>query len=137
MTKWQAPGGLGSTLSALLRPRPDLALARRIALHPREELFTSAITVGELVYGAAKAALPNLRIKVELLLDSLPAVSFDEASAITYGERRAVLERFGRTVAEPDLRIASIALTYDMTVVSANRRHFKMIEGLRQENWLG
>jgi len=37
-------------------------------------------------------------------------------------------------LAEPDLRIASIALARDLTLVTANLRHFD--PALRVENWL-
>jgi tRNA(fMet)-specific endonuclease VapC len=34
------------------------------------------------------------------------------------------------------LRIAAIALVRDLTVVTANLRHFQRVPGLRVENWL-
>lgn len=39
-------------------------------------------------------------------------------------------------LAEPDLRIASIALDRDVTLVTANLRRFDRVPGLRVENWL-
>ena len=53
-----------------------------------------------------------------------------------YGQLRAELERAGRRVAEPDLRIAAIALARDATLVTANVRRFARIPDLRVENWL-
>ncbi|HSR22290.1 MAG TPA: hypothetical protein VLW53_01985 [Candidatus Eisenbacteria bacterium] len=49
---------------------------------------------------------------------------------------RADLERSGRPLAEPDLRIAAIALAHDLTLVTGNGRHFSRIPGLRVESWL-
>ena len=46
------------------------------------------------------------------------------------------LERAGTRLAEPDLRIAAIALTHDFTVVTGNVRHFGRVSGLRVENWI-
>ena len=42
----------------------------------------------------------------------------------------------GRQLDEPDLRIAPIALAHDLTVVSANVRHFSRVPQLLVENWL-
>jgi len=36
----------------------------------------------------------------------------------------------------PDLVIAAIALSRDLTLVTGNVRHFERIPGLRVENWL-
>ena len=53
-----------------------------------------------------------------------------------YGRVRAELEAGGRPLAEPDLRIAAIALAHGMTLVTANVRHFSRVEELPVENWL-
>ncbi len=42
----------------------------------------------------------------------------------------------GQRVAEPDLRVAAIALARDATLVTGNVRHFERVPGLRIENWL-
>jgi len=61
---------------------------------------------------------------------------FDAAAGRVYGELRADLERAGTPLAEPDLRIAAIALCHDLTMVTGNDRHFARVSGLRVENWL-
>ena len=48
----------------------------------------------------------------------------------------AELEKQGLSCSEPDLRIAAIALRYEMVLITGNTRHFKNIPGLRSENWL-
>ena len=37
---------------------------------------------------------------------------------------------------DTDLKIASIALVHDALVLSANRRDFQKVPGLRVEDWL-
>ncbi|MGI8610266.1 MAG: PIN domain-containing protein [Candidatus Dormibacteria bacterium] len=125
------------TLSALLKPRPNLVLGRRLATEPAESIFTSAITAAELVYGAARSGRPQLVGRVETVLDALPIVSFDAPSAYVYGRLRAELQTSGTNLAEPDLRIASIAMAYQMVVVTGNGRHFARVPGLQLEDWLG
>lgn len=124
------------TLSALLKPRPNLVLGRRLAAEEPASVFTSAISAGELVYGAERAGRPRLIEKVATVLDALPVVSFDVAAAHRYGRLRAALEAQGTRLAEPDLRIASIAMAYEMVVVTGNLRHFSRVPGLAVEDWL-
>lgn len=61
---------------------------------------------------------------------------FDRASREIYGSLRADLERSGTPLAEPDLRIAAIALTNNLTVVTGNVRHFSRVCELRVESWI-
>ncbi len=63
-----------------------------------------------------------------------PPASVGTAEA--YGPLRAQLEARGEPLDEPDLRIASIALDRDLTLVTANLRHFNRVPDLRVENWL-
>ncbi len=124
-------------LSATIRRDPPLHLIRRLARTPPTEQCTTAITLGELVYGVQRRGSPKLAARVhELIASAGPILPFDELAAQRYGELRAALERTGRRVAEPDLRIAAIALTRDATLVTGNVRHFARVPGLRVENWL-
>jgi tRNA(fMet)-specific endonuclease VapC len=124
-------------LSAVLRREPPLELIRRLALVPAQEQFTTAITLGELLYGASKRASNSLSERVRDLVRSLVHILlFDEAAAERYGPLRAGLERNGTPLGEPDLRIASIVLANDLTLVCGNVRHFSRVPDLRLENWL-
>ena len=57
-------------------------------------------------------------------------------AAETYGELRAGLVRSGMPLAEPDLRIASIGLSRNLTLVTGDLRHFSRVRGLTVENWI-
>lgn len=125
-------------LSATIRPRPDLALIRRLAAVPVADQFTTAITKGELLYGVERRRSARLREAIEALLAAGPTVlPFDSAAAERYGSLRARLERAGNHLDEPDLRIASIALSRGLTLVTANLRHFGRVPGLEAEDWAG
>jgi tRNA(fMet)-specific endonuclease VapC len=124
-------------LSAVLKAGPSLPLVRRLAVVPAEEQFTTAITLGELLFGASKRGSDQLAERVRELVGSLVGIlPFDAVAAETYGPLRARLERAGTPLGEPDLRIASIALANDLTLVSGNVRHFARVPQLRLENWL-
>ena len=124
-------------LSAVIKRDPPLHLIRRLARTPPTEQCTTAITLGELLYGVTRRASPSLAERVRALIASAgPILPFDEAAAETYGPLRAQLERDGRRLAEPDLRIACIVLARNATLVTGNVRHFARVPGLRVENWL-
>lgn len=124
-------------VSALLKPDPPPPLIRKLArVQPVEQLITS-ITLGELLYGIARRGSAALEERVrELIASTQQILPFDEPAAEVYGPLRARLEGEGRRLDEPDLRIASIALANDLTLVTGNVRHFARVPGLEVENWL-
>jgi len=120
-----------------MRREPSLPLIRRLAQIPPPEQFTTAVTLGELLYGASRRDSDRLRGRVrELVSGALTVLPFDELAAEVYGPLRAQLEAEGRRLDEPDMRIASIALSRALTLVTGNVRHFHRVPGLTVENWL-
>jgi len=125
------------TLSAVIRRDPPLHLIRRLAQIPPTDQATTTITLGELLYGAARRGSERLTLRVREVVSSATAIlPFDEEAAEVYGPLRARLEREGRRLDEPDLRIASIALSRGLTVVTGKVRHFARVPELVVENWL-
>ena len=125
-------------MSNVLRRDPPLALIRRLATVPADHQFTTAVTAGELLYGATKRGSPGLAERVRQLISNAVAVlPFDLAAAEIYGSLRWELEADGKRLDEPDLRIASIVLASRLTLVTGNVRPFGRVPGLPIENWLG
>lgn len=125
-------------LSDRMKPRPSATLAARLAVVPSGDIATSSITLGELLFGALRNASARLDLveKIETFISQpLPILPFDEPAARQYGRVRAELERRGTPLADPDLRIACIALAQGLAVVTGNVRHFAKVPGLRVENW--
>ena len=125
-------------LSQTLKSSPLPSLIARLAVVPSEQQFTSAITVGEMVYGAYLSSRREhfLRQLEERVWPNVRVLPFNQSAGETYGRLRAELEQAGTPLAEPDLRIAAIALTHNLTVITGNVRHFARVPGLRMENWL-
>jgi tRNA(fMet)-specific endonuclease VapC len=124
------------TISAILRPRPDLGVARRFAEVPAGEQFTSSLTLGELLFGAVRKGRVDLLDQIRMLARIVPVLPFNEAAAHRYAELRAELERLGTPLAEPDVRIASIALAFELVLVTGKERHFRRVPRLSVENWI-
>lgn len=129
------------TLSNLLKRTPSTVLIARLATIPPGDQCTSSITLGELLYGAARLGgdrTSTLRGRIEeLLIPNLPVIPFDVRAARQYATLRADLERLGAPLAEADLRIASIALAHGLILVTENVRYFDRVPHLTVENWLG
>lgn len=123
-------------MSFALRPRPNLEVVRRLAQSVSGEHFTSAISLGELIFGAVRRGGIDLPHRIEMLVRRTPVLPFDERAARVYGPLKAQLQRDGTPLDEPDLRIASVALANGLTLVTGNERHFARVPGLSIENWL-
>jgi tRNA(fMet)-specific endonuclease VapC len=125
-------------LSNLCRNTPSPSLRRRLVETPADEQATSSITLGELLFGAHRLGSAGVRYQsqIEALVRNLAVLPFDERSARTYAELRADLERQGAGIGDGDTRIASVALTHGLVMVTGNTRHFERVPGLQVENWL-
>jgi tRNA(fMet)-specific endonuclease VapC len=111
-------------------------LARRLGVVAAAMQFTTSVTVGELLYGARKRQSRRLEDVIEGVVAVIQVVPFDELAARSYADIRVALEVASRPLEDPDLRIAAICLSHDLTLVTGNVRHFERVPGLRVENWL-
>jgi tRNA(fMet)-specific endonuclease VapC len=124
-----------NVLSDLIR-NPAGAAARRIAQVGEDAVATSVIVAGELRYGAAKRASPQLTERVEALLAEIPVLPLAPPADAAYGRLRAALEAAGTPIGGNDMLIAAHALALGRTVVTANVGEFGRVEDLAVENWL-
>ena len=122
-------------LSELMRARPSPVLTARLERVPVVEQATTAITLGEIAYGARKAGRPALYRRAVELLRGVRILDFDRVAAERYGALRAQLELAGLRLADPDLRIAAIVTAHHATLVTGNVRHFARVPGLAIEDW--
>lgn len=122
-------------ISELLRKRPLPAYVRWLGGIPREDQFTSAVTVGEFYRGAFRSAekarhLENIE---ERILPAVTVLPFDAAVARVYGEICAALEAARRPLADADLQIAATALHHGLHLVTGNLKHLGRVPGLAIE----
>ncbi len=124
-------------LAAALLGEPPMHLVRRLARTPGDQQCTTAVSVAEIAYAAERNGEPEVTGRVrELIASATTVLPFDHEAAEVYGTLRAQLERVGVRLDEPSLRIAAIALSNDLTLVTANARLYDRVPGLRIENWL-
>ena len=115
-------------VSALRRPERNAVVAAWVRNQTADRLYTSVITVGEILYGIARQRRrqPEFAAQLERWLESVMTLFkdrvlvFDDASARRWGILHAEL---GFT--SSDLQIAAIAWSRNLTVVTRNVRHFE------------
>jgi tRNA(fMet)-specific endonuclease VapC len=108
---------------------------RRLLLADPAELCISAITQGELLFGLAKAPDATRIAKlVHAMLDRLAILPWTSEVAVTYGDLRAEMRRFGRALGALDMLIASHALSVGATLVTSDNA-FRHVPRLATEDW--
>ncbi len=118
---------------ALLRGTLDLR--GRVAAD--EELAITAVSVGELAYGAQRSARPPEKLlELDMLLGSVTVLAYDDLAAHRFALLKVALERRGERLEDADLQIAAIALSRATALASHNIRHFGRVPELLLEDWL-
>lgn len=114
-----------------------LAVRRRFEAHTLQELVMSAITVGELRFGAEKSqARERALATIAQLVQMIQPCALPMAAAEHYGRVRAALQQQGLPIGSNDLWLAAHALAEGWTLVTNNTREFSRVPGLRVENWV-
>lgn len=127
----------------LRRSSPEYpAVARRVAGHRPDDLAFPVVGFQEQVLGA-NAYINRARTPAEVLrgyeiLSELvagyraaPVAPFDAAALVEYDRLRALKVRIGTN----DLRIAAIARSRNLIVVTRNTSDFGQVPGLVTEDW--
>jgi tRNA(fMet)-specific endonuclease VapC len=115
--------------SYIIRERPA-ALRERFNAEA-EAMCISAITLGELLYGAESK--PSIRRIVEQFLARITMLDFGYAAAAHYAQIRVELKK--QPIGANDTLIAAHARSEALTLVTNNDREFRRVSGLRTENW--
>jgi len=119
----------------VIKNRPDELRERFDQL--AEHLCISAITLGELHYGAEKSGRgAHNRQAVDEFIARLEILPFSSDAAFHYGQVRAELDRIGRPSGPYDMLIGAHARSEGLIVVTNNIREFERMPGLRIENWV-
>ena len=118
--------------SELMRPSPARAVAAWIAGQGAEEMYLTAVSEAELLYGVAIAPAGRRRNDLEAAMAQWLDVGFagrilpfDSAAAHAYAEIAAGRRSAGRPIAPADCQIAAIARSRGMSVVTRNVRDFE------------
>jgi tRNA(fMet)-specific endonuclease VapC len=109
---------------------------RKLPTIAPQDIIVCSVVRAELWYGAAKSHSPEqTRKKQNQFLHPYSSLPFDDEVASVYAQLRAQLEKLGTTIGPLDMQIASIALTYNLILVTHNTREFGRIAQLQIEDW--
>jgi tRNA(fMet)-specific endonuclease VapC len=119
----------------IAKARPP-AVARRFARAEVGTLAMSAITWGELCFGAERSrSVDQARAALASFAAVVPPRALPAAAGDHYGRVRAELASRGQPIGNNDLWIAAHALAEDLILVTHNTREFKRVPGLKLEDW--
>jgi tRNA(fMet)-specific endonuclease VapC len=120
----------------IAKHHPPEVKARFERLKPGQVVM-SAITYGELCYGASKSTQSARALTLlEELVQDIPVENLGLTVGQVYGRIRASLEREGQLIGNNDLWIGAHAMELNLTLATNNEREFKRIPGLSIENWI-
>lgn len=120
-----------SAAAALLRGDPGVGEA----LKASDEVYTSIVVVGELLYGArhSKNAASNLE-HVAAFAAAIVVLPADEETADVYARIKQTLRTKGRPIPDNDLWIAATAIQHRLALMNRDA-HFDEIDELPSETW--
>jgi tRNA(fMet)-specific endonuclease VapC len=118
------------------------ALLQRMAQQPVNSIGVSAVTVEEALRGrlgflsrplqaSARIHGYGLLLRTVALMNQLPLVPYEVAAETEYAQLRAQHIRIGTL----DLRIAAVALTNQLILLTRNHKDFSRVPGLRIDDW--
>lgn len=125
-----------SVFSQPIRPHPLAACQKRWQQFGDAKLAVPTMAIAEIEYGLFLKNSDKLWTAYRTILkDRLTTFDFTASVASVFGEMKARQAHLGKPVDDFDLAIAATAVAHDLTVATLNKRHFKLIEGLRWEDW--
>lgn len=128
---------LDTNILIYIRQHKPARVRRHFARQPSGSVGMSAITWGELLYGAYHSSdARGSMAKLTRLQAGIPALPLPLEAADHYGQIRANLAARGLLIGANDLWIAAHARAADLTLVTNNEREFRRVPGLKVENWV-
>lgn len=111
-------------------------IAEHIAATPANEIYASEISIAELTYGALHSKNVERHLQepkeIEKTFSVLPLNDWGS----DYAKLRLALTRQGLVIGDFDILIAVTALQNDLTVVTHNIKHFRMMPGVQCVDWV-
>ena len=101
------------------------------------EICISAVTLGELVFGAEHSQQVERNLKdIEALVARIEVLPLDSKAAYHFGQIRAALYTVGQPIGPYDMLIAGHARASGLILVTNNINEFERVPGLLLENWI-
>lgn len=117
-----------------MKNRPEKV--RKLFNQHKDQICISAITLGELVFGAEHSQQVERNLAdIESMAARLEVLPFSNKEAYHFGQIRAELYSAGKPICPYDMMIAGHARASGLILVTNNTNEFKRVQGLLLENW--
>jgi tRNA(fMet)-specific endonuclease VapC len=127
-----------NALAEAVRPTPSPGFLKRLRAN-ESKVALASVTLHEALYGVER--LPDgkrrqtLREYMRDVVAKMPVLPYDALAADWHARERVRLEASGLSIPYADGQIAAIAVVNGLTLVTANARDFRNVEGIRIEDW--
>jgi len=97
-----------------------------------EGMAMSVVSLAEIYEGVYYSRDPakSQQLLKEFLAPDLKVLNVDQEVCKIFGRERGKLRQQNKMISDFDLLIASTCLYYNLTLLTNNRKHFNMVEGL-------
>lgn len=110
-------------------------VTRLNSLSPND-IYLCDVVKFELYYGAYKSGKQQQNLEsLRIFFNEFVSLPFDGKAADICGYIRVQLNKKGTPIGAYDLQIASIALAYDLILVTHNISEFSRVDNLKYEDW--
>ena len=110
---------------------------RRLFNQHQGQMCISAVTLGELVFGAEHSQQVERNLTdIETMIARLEVLPFDTIASYHFGQIRARLYSIGKPIGPFDMMIAGHARSTGLILVTNNLNEFKRVQGIMLENWI-
>jgi len=107
-------------------------IVRRLISLREDGLAISIISLAELYEGIYYSTDPaGNENALQEFLTGVSVLGMDDEICRIFGRERGRLRQQKKMVSDFDLLIASTCLNYNLTLLTNNRKHFEMVEGLK------
>ncbi len=120
-----------NVVSELMRPEPSSAVVDWVDKLPAIDVFLTAITVAELLYGVRRLPDGRRRSRLAELVDEMldeefdgRIAAFDATAARHYAQLVSDRDQAGRPISMADGQIAAIARSYGAQIATRNVSDF-------------
>lgn len=121
-----------NVLSELLKLRPDQGVVEWLSSMPADDLFVSAVTEAEMMFGARLLAAGKRRAALEEALNGMfdhdfagRVLPFDRPAVTAYVEIVGHRRKIGRPISQFDAQIAATALCRGLSLATRNTTDFE------------
>jgi tRNA(fMet)-specific endonuclease VapC len=110
-------------------------IVRRLNNLSAQGCAVSIISLAELYEGVYFSTNPTKNAQsLSDFLRGMSVLGIDDETCKIFGQQRGRLRALEKVVGDFDLLIGATGLRYELTVLTNNRRHFELIEGLALES---